>query len=211
VPCCSCATDYRRFFDRKQARRDARRYRRKGLDAAGRKLVALAGEGALAGATVLEVGGGVGDLSIELLRAGAVSAVNVELSGEYEDEAGALLREAGLEGRVERRLGDFAEEASGLEPADVVVLNRVVCCYPDAPRLLELSSGLARRTVVLSYPRETAANRLLFGAINVSLRLRRCALRVYVHPMRSLLRESGLRVEPGPKAGLLWQTAAVTK
>jgi magnesium-protoporphyrin O-methyltransferase len=211
VPCCSCTTDYRRFFDRKQARRDARRYRRKGLDAAGRKLVELAGRGGLQGATVLEVGAGVGDLSIELLRAGAASAVNVELSGEYEEEASALLREAGLDGRVERRLGDFVEEASRLAPADVVVLNRVVCCYPDGPRLLELASALARRAVVLSFPRETAVNRLTFGAINVSLRVRRCALRVYVHPMRSLLRDTELRVDEGPKAGLMWQTALLTK
>ncbi|HEY1370109.1 MAG TPA: methyltransferase domain-containing protein [Gaiellaceae bacterium] len=211
MPCCSSAAEYRRFFSVKQARRDARRYRRKGLDPAGRELVTLAGKGGLEGAVVLEVGAGVGDLSIELLRAGAASAVDVELSGCYEEEAAALLREAGLESRVERRLGDFVEEASRLEPADVVVLNRVVCCYPDAPRLLELASGLARRAVVLSYPRETAANRLLFRAINVSLRLRRCALHVYVHPMRRLLAESGLRVEPGPKAGLMWKTALLTK
>jgi NADPH:quinone reductase-like Zn-dependent oxidoreductase len=210
VPSC-CSAEYRRFFSRKQARRDARRYRRKGLDAAGRELVSLATTGGLKDATVLEVGGGVGDLAIELLHAGAASAVNVELSGEYEEEADALLREAGLEARVARRLGDFVEEASSLEPADVVVLNRVVCCYPDAPRLLELASALARRAVVLSYPRETTVNRLSFSAINASLRLRRCALRVYVHPVKRLLVNTGLEVKPGPNAGLMWATARLTK
>src|SRR5712691_1151450 len=92
-------------FTERVARRDAQRYRRRGLGKVARRLVALvAGKGA----EVLEVGGGVGAMQIELLRAGAERAVNVELSPAYEPEAEKLLRETGLEERVERHVLDFA-------------------------------------------------------------------------------------------------------
>ena len=69
------------------------------------------------GASVLEVGGGVGAVEIELLEAGAARAANVELSDGYEEEAARLLAEKGLAGRVRRTLGDFARRAGDTEPA----------------------------------------------------------------------------------------------
>src|SRR6267378_43163 len=97
--CCN-PTDYRRLFSRKYARRDARRFRQRGLRGTSRDLVELAGD--VRGATVLDVGGGIGAIELELLAAGADRATNVELSGGYEDAAGELIAERALEGRVER-------------------------------------------------------------------------------------------------------------
>src|SRR5690348_8894770 len=88
------------------------------------------------GDTVLEIGGGIGEIELELLRSGAERAMNVELSGAYEQEGRALFEQAGLEGRVEWRYGDVATDRELVPPADVVVLNRVVCCYPDMPALV---------------------------------------------------------------------------
>ena len=82
-------------------------------------------------ATVLEIGGGVGEVQIELLRMGASRALNLELSAAYENEAAQLLQEAGAAGRAQRRIHDIAVDPEAVAPADVVVLNRVVCCYPD--------------------------------------------------------------------------------
>ncbi len=125
-----------RFFTRRFARRVAKRYRRKGLDETARRMVAFLELRGIEGATVLEVGGGVGEIQLELLKRGAARAVNLELSPAYEEEATSLLRAAGLEGRAERRLHDIAVDPEGVEAADVVVLHRVVCCYPDYERLL---------------------------------------------------------------------------
>jgi magnesium-protoporphyrin O-methyltransferase len=80
------------------------------------------------GASVLEVGGGVGEIQIELLKRGAARAVNLELSPAYDAEASLLLQEAGLQDLAERRLHDIAVDPQDVEPADVVVLHRVVCC-----------------------------------------------------------------------------------
>ena len=124
---------------RSRRRLDARRYRKRGLGGTSRDLVELAGD--VSGATVLEVGGGVGAIELELLAAGADRATNVELSGEYEEEAAKLLAERGLSERVDRRVGDFVDEP--VEPHDVVVMHRVVCCYPDVDR----SSAWRRRAL----------------------------------------------------------------
>src|SRR5580765_4849126 len=116
-----CTNPASKVFGKRQARRDARRYRRKGLDGTGRRLVDELAARGVEGSKVLEVGGGVGAVEIELLEAGAAGAVNVELSDGYEAEAGRLLDERGLAGRVERRLGDFVE--GEFERADLVVLH----------------------------------------------------------------------------------------
>src|SRR2546421_9976153 len=104
------------------------------------------------GRTVLEVGGGIGAVQIELLKAGAARAVSIELTPTYEDVAARLLSDAGLTDRVERKVTDFAQAASQVEGADVVIMNRVMCCYPDMPRLAGAAPDDAARLVVLSYP-----------------------------------------------------------
>src|SRR4051812_6122415 len=125
-----------RFFGGRFARRVAGKYRKRGLDRTARHVVEFLEARGIGGASVLEVGGGVGEIQIELLRRGVERTVNLELSPGYDAEAAGLLREAGLEGRAERRLHDIAADPAAVEPADVVVLNRVVCCYPDYERLL---------------------------------------------------------------------------
>ena len=101
--CCVPESEYRRFFRTGIARRDARRFRKRGLDKVSRRLADAVVPLGVDGARVLEGGGGIGAIQIELLEAGAAEATNVELSDAYEGEAESLLRERGLVGRVERR------------------------------------------------------------------------------------------------------------
>jgi magnesium-protoporphyrin O-methyltransferase len=207
-------SDYRRFFRTRVAERDARRFRRKGLDPAGRMLVDSIVARGVGGARVLEGGGGIGAVQIELLEAGAASATNVELSAAYDAEAEALLRERGLEGRVERRVGDFVADAETLPTADVVVLHRAVCCYPDGPAFAAAAAGHATRLVAMSLPRERALNRIGFGFVNVFLRLRRCGFRAFVHPLDELVAAAqahGFRVASRERATWVWQVAILER
>src|SRR2546430_9259498 len=141
---CCTPKGYRRIFSEKSAQKRARRYRRKGLDGTSRRLLRLLRQRSLEGRTLLEVGGGIGDLQIELLKAGLARAVSIELTPTYEATAAALLREAGFDDRVERRVIDFTEAASEIEAADIVVLNRVICCYPHMPKLARAAADHAR-------------------------------------------------------------------
>jgi magnesium-protoporphyrin O-methyltransferase len=180
MSCCS-GKGCDEFFDERVARRDARRYGRKGLDGNARRIVELVRRRRVEGKTVLEVGGGVGAIQLELLQAGAKRTVNVELSPAYEPYAAELLRGNGLDGRAERRLLDFAERAEELEPADVVVLHRVICCYPDYETLVAAAADHTRDQLLMTFPRDAWWMRLGLRTINRLQRLRRNAFRVYLH------------------------------
>jgi len=165
------------------------------------------------GASVLEVGGGVGEIQIELLKLGASHAVNLELSPAYDREAHELLRDAGLTGRVERRMHDIAVDPQGVGPADVVILHRVVCCYPDYQRLLESAADHARRLLVFSYPPHNAVGHLAVAAQNSVLSLLRREFRTFTHPpdeMLAVLAQRGLRATYAYH-GLVWRVAGLER
>ena len=209
--CCN-PIDYRRLFSRKYASRDARRYRQRGLGATSRALVELAGD--VEGATVLDVGGGIGAIELELLAAGAARATNVELSGGYEEAASALLTERGLSDRVDRRVADFVTEGDAVEPHDLVVLHRVVCCYPDVEALMGAAAEHARKRLVLTYPQEHLLMRLGLRVINLWLRVSGCGFRTYVHPVTRILgaaEADGLRLVRRERQGFLWESAALVR
>jgi magnesium-protoporphyrin O-methyltransferase len=166
----------------------------------------------LRGLTALEVGGGVGAIQIELLKAGAGRTTNIELSPGYEEEASALLRQHGLENRVERRLTDFAADDS-VEQADLVVMHRVVCCYPDPDRLVGAAAARARRWLVFSYPPDNLVSRAVMPLLNLWCVIRRVDFRAYIHPRRLLLdvaRRDGLELVVDRRSGL-WRYAALER
>ncbi len=202
--CCSHG-GYERIFGAGTARRDLRRYRRRGLARDAREAVSFLRRSGVEGATVLEAGGGIGAVQVELLEAGAARAVNVELSREYEAAAAELLAERGLAGRAERRFGDFT--SLELEPADAVVMCRVVCCYPDYERLVGTAARRAGRALVFTHPPDGRLSDAVVLVGNLLLRLLRQEFRLYAHPvgaMRAVAAAQGLRhVET--RGGRIWR------
>ncbi|MGI9179035.1 MAG: class I SAM-dependent methyltransferase [Longimicrobiaceae bacterium] len=184
--CCSHCAGIEKEFGEKTAARDLRRYRRKGPLAGTRILLeALRREG-IAGMTLLDIGGGVGAIHHELLAAGASRATHVDASTAYLAAAREEARRRGHESRVTFRQGDFVELAPELPPADVVTLDRVICCYPDMERLVGLSAARARRLYGLVYPRDRWWLRPAFPLSNLYFRLRRCPFRIYRHPREAV-------------------------
>jgi 2-polyprenyl-3-methyl-5-hydroxy-6-metoxy-1,4-benzoquinol methylase len=194
------------------ARRDARRYRRKGLDKTAREIVDTLAERGVSDATVLEIGGGVGAIDIELLKAGAREATVIELSEEYDGEAAGLLAENGMQERVSRQHGDFVELERDVNPADLVVMHRVVCCYPDPESLVGAAAGHARRLLALSFPRDTWWVRAGWYAVDAWFRLV-YRFASFVHPRERIL---GAAARSGfapvhEHAGRLWQVAVLER
>ena len=201
------------FFSPRFARRAAERYRKNGLDKTARLMVEFLEQRGIEGATILEIGGGVGEIQIEMLKRGAARAISLELSPAYEEEAMRLLRERGLAERAERRLHDIAASPEAIEEADVVVLHRVVCCYPDYERLLGAAAAHARRLLVFSYPPRNVVSRVIIGAENVLFRLLRREFRTFAHPpsaMLGVLAERGLR-RTFAHHPLVWQIAGLER
>ena len=159
--------------------------------------------------TLLDIGGGVGAIQHELLKAGIASAVGVDASTAYihavEDEA----QRQGHADRVSSRHGNFVEIADDVPEANIVTLDRVICCYHDLERLVDLSSRRATELYGIVYPRETRLVRFAFGLFNVYLRLRRNPFRVFVHPTATidrLLRSNGFQRRFYSKTPI-WQIA----
>jgi magnesium-protoporphyrin O-methyltransferase len=210
--CCN-ARGCDRFFGDRFAQRAAQRYRKRGLDRTARRMVRFLERDGLAGATVLEIGGGVGEIQLELLKRGAQRTVNLELSPAYEAEAAQLIREAGVRGRVERRLHDIAVEPAAIPAADIVVLNRVVCCYPDYERLLTAAADHATHRLVFSHPPRNLVSRALVGAQNLAFRLARREFRTFAHrpqAMLDVLERRGLR-PVFRQRGVPWQVAGLER
>jgi magnesium-protoporphyrin O-methyltransferase len=185
--CCN-RDAYRDIFGDRFARRIASQYQQKGLDSTRRRIVEFLAEGGLRDATVLEVGGGVGELQIELLRRGiAAQTTNLELSEEYESHSAGLLTHYGLSSKVSRAFVDIATNPEDVPAADIVVLHRVVCCYPDYGRLLTAAADHARRLLVFSHPPRNPISRLIVGTGNFACGLRGKAFRSYVHPPEAML------------------------
>jgi hypothetical protein len=211
--CCDPRRSCAGMFGARFARRTAARYRRKGLDVTARRMVEILEQRGVRGATVLEIGGGVGEIGLELLRRGAASATNLELSPGYEQEAAGLIAEAGMTGRVERRLVDIATEPGAVAPADFVIAHRVVCCYPDHPRLLGAAAEHARVGLVFSFPRRNRVSRAAIATQNALFRLIRREFRAFAHPpdaMLGVLTDHGLRSAIAHR-GSVWQVATADR
>ena len=209
--CCEPA-GYDDLFGARFSRHLARRYRKRGLDKTAARMVAFLAEQGVEGASVLEIGGGVGDLQLELLRRGAARATNLELVDSYDADARALADEAGLGDQVTRLQVDLATEPDAVEPHDIVVLHRVVCCYPDHQRLLGAAADHARRLLVFSHPPRNLVSRTVFGAENLLFRMRRMTFRTFVHDPASLVASAerdGLRPAYRQR-GLAWHVVGLT-
>lgn len=184
--CCN-PSGHRDFFNQKEARRSLRRYQRKGIDKMAGGMVDYISSRGLADRTILEAGGGIGAIQIELLKAGAARTTNVELSSGYENVAAELLEQESLSDRVERHVGDFTELASGLQ-ADDVVMNRVICCYPFLDRLMGAALAASRRFVAATFPRDHLGERIAVSLANTYCRVRGVDFRSFIHPPEEIER-----------------------
>ena len=146
------------------------------------------------GQSLLDIGGGIGALSFELLAAGFARATLVDAAGEFLTVAGREAERRGESGRLAVREGDFVGVGGSIPHADVVAMDRVVCCYPDYRELLESALEHAVRLFAISYPRDRWFVKGVVGLENGLRTLRQSAFRVFVHPaaaMKGLAEEHG--------------------
>ncbi len=182
-------------FDQKEAAKALKRYRQKGLDKSTRMLFeALKREG-VEGMTLLDIGGGVGALTNELVRAGVTQATGVDASTAYVEAAREEVERQGHADRMTYHHGDFVDLAPGIAEADIVTLDRVICCYHDVERLVGRAAEKADRLLGAVYPRDIWWARLFARVGNAYLRARGRSFRGFIHPTRvvdGLLRRKGL-------------------
>ncbi len=209
-PGCACAIGNE--FSEKSAKRDLAAYRRNGPDETTRWLIeGLRGgpAGDVAGLTVLDVGAGIGAVHLALLEAGATAATDVDGSPAYIAVARTEAERAGLADRIRYESGDFVARSRDVEAADLVALDRVVCCYPDFRALVGLSAAHAIRRYGLVYPRDRWWIRAGSATVNGVLRALRQRTRFYVHrtaDVEAILAAAGF-VRSFQRRKVFWQVA----
>jgi magnesium-protoporphyrin O-methyltransferase len=192
---CGCE-GFTEIFDQRTARHDLERYRRDGPDRTTRLLLDMIRTAGVADGTLLDIGAGVGVIDHELLGDGVRRAVLVDGSSAYQSAARDEATARGTLDRLAFVEGDFVRVADQVERADVVTLDRVVCCYPDVDALVRASSRKAERLYGLVLPRDRGFIRVGLAVVNAWYRLRGRAYRAFVHPVArvdALAAEAGLR------------------
>jgi len=206
MDCCQCQ-GIEELFNRKEAARKLREYRRAGPARSTQLLLDALMREPVAGQTLLDIGGGVGAIQHALLKAGAAHATDVEASSAY---LATAREEAARQGNAERityHHGNFVDLADTLPAADIVTLDRVICCYHDMPALVERSSAKAARLYGLVYPRDIWWVRAGIRAENALMWLQRSSFRAFVHSsaaVDAIVRRNGLQQRFARNAGQ-WQ------
>jgi len=195
VSCAQCQGIVQEF-DGRVARRELRRFRRRGATGTTGLLLDALVERGVSGLSFLDIGGGVGILQHGLMASGASSGTSVDASPAYLSAARGEADTRGYRDRMRYVEGDFVTVAPQIDEADVVTLDRVVCCYPDMPALIDASASRARRLYGLVFPREHPLMVTGTFLLNVFQRLRRRPFRVFLHGTAAVdarIRSHGLR------------------
>jgi len=191
---CNCCEITDNAFSEAEARSERKSYARNGPAKQTRLLLEAIRALGLKDADLLDIGGGIGAIHHELLQDVVHEATHVDASSSYLKEAKAEAARRGHSERVKFIHADFTEVANDLPSADIVTLDRVVCCYPDFRSLLKAAADHSRKSLALTYPRETWYLQLGLSVINFFQRLRKDPFRVFLHPiadMDALLRREG--------------------
>lgn len=203
---CSChCAGTAAHFDRGRALRDRARYERHGPDPTTALLLEELRPVTHPADTLLDVGGGIGVLDLELLRGGLHEAVLVDAAPQYLAVAQELLAQGGQPTQFRVILGNFTEISPPLA-AEIVTLDRVVCCYPDFATLLRAAAASARRVLALSFPKDRWYVRLAFRVENLLRQATGNPFRTFVHPpseMAAVLEGAGWR-RLGQRSTLVW-------
>ena len=197
-----------KVFNEQWAQDDLDSYRKNGPAKTTRLLLDALREAGVAGLSLLDIGGGIGAVQLELLMLGVADAVYVDASTAYLRLAQAEAEKRGYAENIEYVHGDFVQIAADIEAADIVTLDRVICCYPDMRALVNRSSQRAKRYYGLVYPRDNILTRWGIHVFNFFVfRLWGNPFRNYIHSsseVDAIVRGNGLTLMHHRNVGL-WQ------
>jgi len=179
-----CCTTHKRGAGRcfsRFAKSYRKRFSKKGLEPSQKHLIEGITQQGISKSRLLEIGSGVGYLHMLLLEQGAASATGIDLSENMISEARDWAQRRGLQDKVEYRVGDFTDFRSEIDPADVTIMDKVICCYPDAPLLLDASLEKTQRVYAVTYPRDRLSTRIVWRLGSLFFKLIGSDFRPYLH------------------------------
>ncbi|MEN8798996.1 MAG: methyltransferase domain-containing protein [Flavobacteriaceae bacterium] len=179
-----CGADL--FFDEKTAGKQYRQYLKKGPGRVTTRMIQQMGKMSLEGKTLLDVGGGIGGLQWWFLKEGGKETTAVDASSGYLKQAEEHAAKQGWAEKTQFIFGDFAEIHEKLQQADIVTLDKVVCCYPNYQEILRAACRKSSATVSLTYPMDGILSRIVASVGAISARWKTKTFRPYIHPVASM-------------------------
>jgi len=207
MSCCKQCEGIEDHFDHKTAKKDLESYRMKGPPKTTQLLIDALQSEDIEGLSLLDIGGGVGMIQHEMVRAGVEQVFNVDASTAFLKVAQEVASERGYRDRATYQYGDFVDVAERIPQVDIVTLDKVICCYHDMQALVSTSAAKAAKLYGVVYPRDSWPLRIVMIIINFLQSLRRHPFRAFVHPTKevnSLIEGVGLRQRSRRFAGI-WQ------
>jgi len=168
-------------FNLKSAEKDLKRYLKKGPRKPTKLLIKVLKAENLKDISLLDIGGGVGIIPLELLPKGLSKITNVDASEGYITVAKSEVEKRHLQEKINYTFGDFVEVQQQIEMHDIVTLDKVICCYPNVDELLKTSLSKASLYYGLVYPQANFLSRLAVWFLNLSLKLRGNPFRTFIH------------------------------
>lgn len=206
--CCQCQ-GIEKMFDKKTALRELKHYRKKGVHKTTRLLLDALYKQDVRGLDFLDIGGGIGAIQNELIKVGATGGTSIDASKAYLETAQELAHVEGTADKMSYKYGDFVNIASDSDSADIVTLDKVICCYDDMPELVNLSARLARRLYGVVYIREAWWTKLFLPLLNLYPKIRGNSFRAFIHPTKkveAIVERNGLKPYFYTQT-LIWQVA----
>ena len=210
--CCQCQ-GIENMFDKKAARRALKRYLKKGPSKTTGMLLKAIHKTGVKGLDFLDIGGGVGAIQYDLIKAGASNGASIEASSSYIDLVKEEIHKNNLAEIIDFKHGDFTAIASDVDSADIVTMDKVICCYDDMSELVRLSSKLSRKIYAVIYPRDVWWTKLALPFINFYPIIKGSPFRVFIHPTKKveeIIFRNGLKRDYYDTT-LFWQVAIFTK
>ena len=210
--CCQCQ-GIENMFDKKTAERELKRYLKKGPSKTTGMLLDAIHKVGVQGLDFLDIGGGIGAIQYDLIKAGASTGTSIEASSAYIDLVKKETIQNGLVEKLNFKHGDFTTIASDVDTADIVTLDKVICCYDDMSELVMLSSKLARKIYAVIYPRDVWWTNLALPFLNFYPIVKGSSFRVFIHPTKQveeIIFGNGLKRKYYATT-FFWQVAIFTK
>ncbi len=184
-PCCQPENinDLDNTFTLRRAKKEGQAYLKNGLSKRADKLIAFLHQLPNESRTTLDIGCGVGGVHQELLRQGLIeSAIGIDASSAYLQIAGQNAGILHINDQTEYHHLDFAQNADQFNRANVVILDRVICCYPHLEQLLGEAANRAQDFLAISYPIDNQISRFAVKIADFFLRLTGSGYHPFVHP-----------------------------
>jgi len=185
-----------RVFDKKEAQKDLKRYSKKGLNKETKLLVDFLKD-KIANSDVLDIGCGIGDLTIELAKKGANNSLGIDISEAYIKTAKYLSKQQGFEQTVDFEVMDSVNNEEKIKKMDLVVSNKVICCYPDMQKFINASASYAKKYYGIIFPNDNILVRFFSVFLNWFNQFsKRKGFRLYIHnneKLRKFIESQGLK------------------